>query len=153
MASKRKVPQFVAKRLAIERELRSLWANGLGNFPCLCLVRGRIRFVHPFGKERIATEIWGTSAFLHVNWFMETIPPTLRDGEMAVVLGNISTSNLGTRIGLQSALHIPKGGVALRKQVIATLATAVLAPATYITEEEFDAILDKRLNRKPKEKI
>jgi hypothetical protein len=150
LASRRKVPRFIAQQRAIERELRALWTLGIGRFPCLCLVRGRIRFVHIYAKERIATEIWGTSAFLHVNWFGEQIPPTLRDGDMAVVLGNLNTANLGTRISLQSALLIPKGGAALRKQVIEMLSKAVLAPKTYISAEEFDAMLDKRLKRKPR---
>lgn len=132
--------------------LRKTWSTGIAGFPCLCLVRGRIRFVHMFEKERIATEIWGTSAFLHVNWFMEQIPPTLRDGEMAVVLGNIHTANLGTKITLSNALHIPKGGPALKRKVAEMIAAEVVKPKTYITDEEFDTILERRLekNRKPR---
>lgn len=88
------------------------------------------------GVERTHTEIWCPGGFFHLNWFMEQIPPTVRNGMIATVFGNCCTYNLGTRIGIQNAMVLAKGGSQVRRQLAEMLSKAVLAPKTFISEEE-----------------
>ena len=131
-------------RLALERRLRETWSTGLTRYSQLTILRGRIRFIPAKDQSgHIRTELWGTGVYLHLRWFADEIPPHLRDGEMATVIGNIMTYNCNDHIEVANCLHVPKYGAQLGKEIRELVAKYVMKPKAYVSDERMREIGDR----------
>lgn len=127
-------------QLAIERNLRTTWSTGLSRFSQLIICRGRIRMIADKDTGKVYTELYGTGVYLHLYWFCDEIPPTIRNGEMATVIGNVQTYNLDSHVCVNNCLHVPRYGATLGKYLRAMIATYVLKPKTYVPVESIDKL-------------
>ena len=126
--------------------MRETWATGLPRYSQLIICRGRIRLIPAHDTGIIHTELWGSGVYLHLHWFAEDIPPTIRDGHMATILGNIQTYNLNSHVSVVNCLHVPKYGPALGKKMRELVAQYVLTPKTYVSEDQVE-IVSKKIMR------
>lgn len=152
MPDKPKLTKFRAGQIALDRDMREMWATGIHKFSQLCVCRGRIRMVADKDTGQIYTELWGTGVYMHLNWFADAIPPTIRNGHIATVIGNIQTYNLNSHVAMRNCLHVPKYGAQLGREVRELIAKFVLTPKTYVPVDRLDEIRDKILAR-AKERI
>lgn len=140
MAERRKLTKTQANQYAFELHLRELWTTGISHFSQLCLCRGRIRMIANKDTGEVYTELWGTGVYLHLHWFADTIPPTIQNGKIATIIGNIATYNLNAHVSMQNCLHVPKYGAQLGREVRELIGKFVLTPKTYVPEEELTVI-------------
>lgn len=143
LAEKRKITKYRAGQLALDRNMREMWATGIHKFSQLCICRGRIRMVAHKDTGHVYTELWGTGVYMHLRWFADLIPPTIRNGHMATIIGNIQTYNLNSHVGMSNCLHVPKYGPQLGREVRELMSRFVLQPKTYVPEDQLDVIRDR----------
>lgn len=151
MPDKPKLSRFVAGQLALDSDMREMWATGIGKFSQLCICRGRIRMVADRVTGEYYTELWGSGVYLHLSWFADTIPPTIKNGHMATIIGNVQTYNLNSHVAMRNCLHVPQYGPQLGREVRALIAKFVLQPRTYVPEDQLDVVRDKirtKLNKR-----
>ena len=125
--------------------MREMWSSGLMRYSQLCVCRGRIHLIPVEDKHYTATVLWGTGVYLRVRWFAEEIPPGVQEGKVCTIIGNIQTYNLGREVALANAMHVPKYGAQLGKEVRELVARYLLTPKTYLSDEDLKA-LTKRVH-------
>lgn len=147
MSEKKPLPRSVRGRLAVERAVRETWTTGLPRYSQLIVMRGRIRLIPSRESGVIHTELWGSGCCLNLHWFADELPPGLRDGAMATVVGNVQTYNLNDHVAVQNCMLIPKYGPALGRALRALVAKYALSPKTYVGEEQMDKLSDRIMRR------
>jgi hypothetical protein len=153
LAEKKKLSRYRAGQYALEVKMRETWATGLTRYSQLCICRGRIRLKNDrAGTDKIHTELWGSGVYLNLYWFADELPPTIRDGEIATVIGNVHTFNLNNHVAMQNCMHVPKYGAALGKEIRELIARYVLTPKTYVPEEQL-TVIKERIEKKHQERV
>jgi hypothetical protein len=148
LADKKPYPGFQA---ALDEQRRETWATGLTRYSQLCICRGRIRLRNDrAGTDKLHTELWGSGVYLNVYWFADELPPGIRDGEIATIVGNVHTFNLNNHVSIQNCMHVPKNGPALGKEIRELIARYVLTPKTYVPEEQLTVIKERIGTRRKK---
>jgi hypothetical protein len=128
---------------AIAQRLREVWSTGLTRYSQLVVLRGRVRFIPERESGKIHTELWGSGVYIHVLWFCDEIPPTVRDGRMVTLIGNVQTFNLNSHVAVVNCMHVPKDGTKLGKEIRELIARYVLKPQTYVPEDSLQKATDR----------
>lgn len=152
MPDKPKLSKLARQHYALDRDMRAMWATGIHKFSQLCICRGRIRMIAHKDTGKIYTELWGSGVYMHLDWFADMIPPTIKNGHIATIIGNIQTFNLNSHVAMRNCLHVPKFGPVLGKEVRALIAKFVLTPNTYVPADQLDIIRD-RVRARSKDRI
>lgn len=116
--------------------------TGMPKWKNLVIVRGYIGFL----PKKTYALLRSGNAVLRLRFFMNKIPPGVRDMDRITVVGHLATYNLGGISIIRNALHIPGGYAKLVSGVREVIAHYRLDPKEYIGPEEITDGFDEGIH-------
>ena len=98
----------------------------------MTIIRGHISLI----PNKTYMILHAGTAVLRVRFFMNVLPPDIRDADRVTLVGSMETHQQGDIAMLRHALHIPEGYAKLLGEVREVIARYRADPREYITQEE-----------------
>lgn len=115
---------------------RAIW-QGHPRFRAMTILYGRVelsaRIVKAKPWERNIARLNMPGCTVLVRWYRNTVPPGLKDGDIAIVVGRLVSHNMGADImAIEAMLIRPGTNRHFRKSFLTTLENYILAPREFM---------------------